>query len=121
VDGFETITLSAGPLEAAFAPSIGMAGVPDWIALVESTGTKIKIISGYGSGGDLNIAMERGETQGRGNFYSGFEAVRPDWLRDDKIRILLTLGPKNPKTAPSTWFMRVRGEKGTLAACRSWR
>lgn len=62
-------------------------------------GTKIKIVSGYGSGGDLNIAMERGETQGRGNFYSGFTGVRPDWIRDKKIRFLLTLGPKNPVLA----------------------
>lgn len=62
-------------------------------------GTKMKIISGYGSGGDLNIAMERGETQARGNFYSGFTSVRPDWIRDDKIRILLTMGPERPATA----------------------
>ena len=27
VEGFETVTLSAGPLEAEFAPSLGMAGV----------------------------------------------------------------------------------------------
>jgi tripartite-type tricarboxylate transporter receptor subunit TctC len=62
-------------------------------------GTKIKIVTGYGSGGDLNIAMERGETQGRGNFYSGFSSVRPDWIKDRKIRFLLTMGPKNPALA----------------------
>jgi aldose 1-epimerase len=27
IEGFETVTLSAGPLEAAFAPALGMAGV----------------------------------------------------------------------------------------------
>ena len=62
-------------------------------------GTKIKIVSGYKSGGELNIAMERGETTGRGNFYSGFEAIRPEYLTQKKIRIVLTLGPRNPKTA----------------------
>jgi len=62
-------------------------------------GMKMKIVTGYKSGGDLNLAMERGETQGRGNFYSGYTGVRPDWLRDDKIRFLLTLGPENPKLA----------------------
>ncbi|MPY70702.1 MAG: hypothetical protein GEU92_11505 [Alphaproteobacteria bacterium] len=62
-------------------------------------GAKLKIITGYGSGGDLNIAMERGETQARGNFYSGFTAVRPDWIKDKKIRFLLTMGPENPATA----------------------
>lgn len=62
-------------------------------------GTKIRIVSGYKSGGDLNLAMERGETTGRGNFYSGFEAVVPHYLSENKVRFLLTLGPKNPKTA----------------------
>lgn len=62
-------------------------------------GTKMKLVTGYKSGGELNIAMERGETQGRGNFYSGYTGVRPDWLRDNKIRFLLTMGPENPKTA----------------------
>jgi tripartite-type tricarboxylate transporter receptor subunit TctC len=59
-------------------------------------GAKMKIITGYGSGGDLNIAMERGEAQGRGNFYSGFASVRPDWIEEKKIRFLLTMGPENP-------------------------
>ena len=27
IEGFETVTMSAGPLEAAFAPALGMAGV----------------------------------------------------------------------------------------------
>ena len=62
-------------------------------------GTKMKIVTGYKSGGELNLAMERGETQGRGNFYSGYTGVRPDWLRDNKLRFLLTLGPRHPKTA----------------------
>lgn len=60
-------------------------------------GGKMKIITGYGSGGDLNIAMERGEVQGRGNFYSGFASVRPDWIEEKKIRFLLTMGPENPE------------------------
>lgn len=62
-------------------------------------GTKIKVVSGYKSGGALNMAMERGETTGRGNFYSGFVAVVPHFITEKKIRIVLTLGPRNPKTA----------------------
>jgi tripartite-type tricarboxylate transporter receptor subunit TctC len=62
-------------------------------------GTKFRIVHGYKSGGALNLAMERGETTGRGNFYSGFEAVVPQYLKENKIRILLSMGPDNPKTA----------------------
>jgi len=62
-------------------------------------GTKIKVVTGYKSGGALNLAMESGETTGRGNFYSGFEAVVPQYLTGNKVRILLSMGPDNPKTA----------------------
>ncbi len=62
-------------------------------------GTKIKVILGYKSGGATNLAIERGEVDGRGNFYSGYTGVRPDWLRDNKIRFLTTLGPKRPEVA----------------------
>ena len=59
-------------------------------------GTKMKIITGYKSGGATNLAMERGEVEGRGNYYSGFTGVRPDWIRDNKIRFVLGIGPKHP-------------------------
>ena len=62
-------------------------------------GTKIKVILGYKSGGATNLAIERGEVEGRGNFYSGYTGVRPHWLRENKIRFLTTLGPKRPEVA----------------------
>lgn len=55
-------------------------------------GTKMKIISGYKGGGDLNLAMERGETQGRSNYYSGFTSVKPEWIRDHKLKFLVVVG-----------------------------
>ena len=57
--------------------------------------TKIKIISGYKGGGALNLAMERGEVDGRANYYSGYTGVRPEWLTGHKIRFLLELGPRH--------------------------
>jgi tripartite-type tricarboxylate transporter receptor subunit TctC len=60
-------------------------------------GTRIKIISGYGGGGEMNAAMERGEVDSRGNYYSGFASIRPDWIRDNKIKFLVALGPKVPQ------------------------
>lgn len=59
-------------------------------------GTKIKMITGYTGGGDINLALERGEIQGRTNFYSGFASVRPEWLTEKKVRFLVTLGPEEP-------------------------
>jgi tripartite-type tricarboxylate transporter receptor subunit TctC len=75
---------------------VGAAGyvIPSFIN--NAFGTKMKIITGYKSGGETNLAIERGEVQGRGNFYSGFTGVRPDWITDRKIRFLLAIGPRNP-------------------------
>ena len=56
-------------------------------------GTKFKIIKGYKAGAALNKAMEQGEIQGRMSYWSGWLAVRPQWVRDGKIVQLLQYGP----------------------------
>ncbi len=53
-------------------------------------GTKFKIVSGYNSTAQIALAMERGEVQGIADWsWSSFKAVRPQWLRDKKITMLL--------------------------------
>ena len=53
-------------------------------------GTKLKLITGYPGGNDINVAIERGEVQGRcGWSWSSVKATRPDWYRDKKIFIPL--------------------------------
>ncbi|MGH8742547.1 MAG: hypothetical protein ACREUN_16615, partial [Burkholderiales bacterium] len=54
--------------------------------LAHLTGARIKVIPGYKSGGETNLAMERGEVQGRGNYYEGFLATNPDWVHDRKVK-----------------------------------
>ena len=56
-------------------------------------GTKFKIIIGYPGGNGINLAMEKGEVDGRGsNAWGSWKATRPDWLRDNKINILVQIG-----------------------------
>jgi tripartite-type tricarboxylate transporter receptor subunit TctC len=56
-------------------------------------GTKFKIVVGYPGGKDIDLAMERGEVEGRGsNSWSSWKATYPDWLRDKKINILVQIG-----------------------------
>ncbi len=62
----------------------------------KTIGTKFKIITGYKGGGAINLAIERGEISGRGNFYTGYLGVRPEWIRDKKIIFLARLGPERP-------------------------
>lgn len=58
-------------------------------------GTKFKIITGYPGGGDINIALERGEVDGRGsNSWASWKSTKADWLKEKKINILFQVGPK---------------------------
>ncbi len=55
-------------------------------------GTKMKVIHGYPGGSDVNLAMERGEVQGRcGWSWSSVLATHPEWVQQHKINILAQL------------------------------
>ncbi len=56
-------------------------------------GTKFRIILGYPGGNDINLAMERGEVDGRGsNSWASWKATRADWIAEKKINILVQIG-----------------------------
>ena len=64
-------------------------------------GTKFKIIAGYPGGGDINIAVERHELDGRGSdSWASMKATHPDWLRDHTINILFQIGPRRETDLP---------------------
>lgn len=69
------------------------------VFMAHLAGVNLKVITGYKSGGATNLAMERGEVQGRGNYYQGFLATNPDWIRDKKVKILFKMGPEHPDLA----------------------
>jgi tripartite-type tricarboxylate transporter receptor subunit TctC len=55
-------------------------------------GTQFKIISGYNSGAEVRLAMERGEVQGRaGNNFNSLKAEHGDLLRENKISIVVQI------------------------------
>jgi tripartite-type tricarboxylate transporter receptor subunit TctC len=55
-------------------------------------GTKYKMVVGYPGGNDINLAMERGEVQGRcGWSWSSVKTTQPEWLRSKKINVLVQL------------------------------
>src|SRR4051794_33925140 len=55
-------------------------------------GVKVRIISGYPGGPEMNIAMERGEVDGRcGWSWSSIKITKPAWLADKKINLLLQM------------------------------
>jgi tripartite-type tricarboxylate transporter receptor subunit TctC len=56
-------------------------------------GTKFKIVTGYKGGAEINKAMELGEVHGRMQYWSGWTAGKPNWLRDKKLIHFVQYGP----------------------------
>jgi tripartite-type tricarboxylate transporter receptor subunit TctC len=55
-------------------------------------GTKFKVVTGYPGGNEIDLAMERGEVQGRcGWSWSSVVATHQQWITDKKINILVQL------------------------------
>jgi tripartite-type tricarboxylate transporter receptor subunit TctC len=64
-------------------------------------GTKMKIITGYPGGNDVNLAMERGEVDGRcGWSWSSVESTRKVWITGKKITVLMQLSLKKHPDLP---------------------
>jgi tripartite-type tricarboxylate transporter receptor subunit TctC len=61
-------------------------------------GAKVKLVTGYPGGSDINLAIERGEVDGRcGWSWSSIKSQRLEWVQEKKISLLLQLAmTKNP-------------------------
>ena len=58
-------------------------------------GTRLKVIAGYKTTRDIDLALERGEVEGRaGHAFSSLKAFSGEWLRDKKINILVQFGER---------------------------
>ena len=58
----------------------------------------IKIISGYPDTRAIDLAMERGEIQGRSTSYSSLKTAQPRWLAEHRVNLLVQLGAsKHPE------------------------
>jgi tripartite-type tricarboxylate transporter receptor subunit TctC len=56
-------------------------------------GTRFKVVLGYQGGNTIQLAMERGEVDGRGSvIWSGLKAGWPQWIAERKINVILQLG-----------------------------
>lgn len=56
-------------------------------------GTNFKIVTGYRGGNDIDLAIERGEVQGRcGASWTSLRALHPTWLSERKVNIFFQMG-----------------------------
>ncbi len=85
----------------------------------ELLGTKFKIVTGYNGTTEIGLAMERGEVQGIGDWsWSSLNTQHPDWLRENKVRVLLQgalkKNPELPDVPEALSFAKGDLERRTL-------
>jgi len=70
--------------------------------LEEGIGLKFQMVVGYGGGGDMNLAMEKGEVQCRAGTVSAYVGREPTrtWLANGFVRALVQSGTKRYPKLP---------------------
>ena len=69
-------------------------------------GTKLRLVTGYPGGNDINLAIERGELQGRcGYSWSSLKSRFPQWLTGKKVQILLQMSTAKHPDLPDVPFV----------------
>ena len=69
-------------------------------------GTKFKIVLGYKSSPEADLAMERGEAQARAGFsLSAILQEHPDWITDKKVAVLVQAGAEREQAFPDVPLM----------------
>jgi hypothetical protein len=68
-------------------------------------GTKFKVVLGYNTTAQIALAIERGEVHGIGDWsWSSVKAVRPDWVRDKQVNVLMQVGLTKEPELPDVPF-----------------
>jgi tripartite-type tricarboxylate transporter receptor subunit TctC len=86
VDDLKTNTILMG----ATTPSGDNSVLPHLVNAL--LGTRMQVVTGYIGQNEINIAAERGEVQGNNTGLSNITVNKADWVRDNKVRILLQYG-----------------------------
>jgi len=74
-------------------------------------GTKIKIVYGYPDGKDINLAMERGEVEGRAtNPWQSYIATDPHYVDQKLIIPIIQMGMAREAILPDVPLMRELGK-----------
>lgn len=73
------------------------------LLLNKTLGTKFKIVSGYPGGPEVDLAMERGEVEGRVSItWTSMKGNRSGWLREGKVRVLAQMALQRDPDLPNT-------------------
>jgi tripartite-type tricarboxylate transporter receptor subunit TctC len=87
--------------------------------LIKLFGVKAKVVTGYPSGAEMHLAVERGEVDGRcGWSFTSIKMIRPDWVAEKKLKFLVSLSmerwPELPDTPSIMEFAQTEQQKQIL-------
>lgn len=83
----------------ATAPTSILAWMPHMLG--NMFGMKFKVVAGYPGGSEVDLAMERGELQGRVIYsWQGLKTRRKQWLEDKKVNILFQMNLEKSPDLP---------------------
>jgi len=72
------------------------------MAMNNVLGTRFKMVIGYKSSEEVNLAMERGEVQARAISMGSIVAEHADWIPEKKVAFIAQAGAKREKDLPDT-------------------
>jgi len=84
---------------------LGATGAGSGLSIIPTAmnnvlGTRFKLVIGYKTSEDINLALQRGEVQARAFGINSIESQHPDWLRDNKVAFLAQAGVKRDRDLP---------------------
>jgi tripartite-type tricarboxylate transporter receptor subunit TctC len=92
----------------------GTASTPAFYARILNTvfDTKLKMVGGYPGQTEAFLAMERGELEGYpSTFWSSLKVVRPQWITEHKVNLLIQYGRKPHPELPNVPVARQLAQK----------
>ena len=116
-------SLADARLRESTLGTTGTGAVSDQLPLLFNalTGTKFKLIRGYEGASQMNLAMERGEIDGRGaNMWASYKVTNPNEIRDHKFHALVQLGTRKEADLPNVPLLSdlVKGDARKEAIAR---
>jgi tripartite-type tricarboxylate transporter receptor subunit TctC len=93
-------TLEDARAKTAVFGAVGASSAQAYLPLIMNKlfGTRFKVIPGYRGTGEIYLAMERGEVDGRcAGLVSSINSTRPDWFPQKKVTVPIVIGfERNP-------------------------
>jgi tripartite-type tricarboxylate transporter receptor subunit TctC len=84
---------------------LGATGAGSGLSIIPTAmnnvlGTRFKLVIGYKTSEDINLALQRGEVQARAFGLNSIVSQHADWLNDHKVAFLAQAGVKRDKDLP---------------------